>query len=333
MKILYIFLLFLLTHSIVFPNDSRTVLGSTVMIVDDENTNIIMQEETINITLHRDFYEVEVDFTFFNTGEAETILLGFPVEAHIMNIPEEIAQEHIFDFRTYINSNLIPEYSVREDPPENLDPNGFYVKIRRWYLREVTFPENEYTFSRVTYRSYYNYGGFFLSAGYIYGTGANWKDKIGRMTVLINHNDDILINKISNLGVFTWEENGRYRFVRENFEPSISSQISIGIQKFDNRFGDIYEGWIWDRRLIYRDESDIRLFTRNQVRLFINYFYAFHGYEFRNSYYRDFFSQAGRLDDENGTIYQINPNFSENDFNEIERSNIDFLTRMERMIP
>jgi len=47
----YIFLMFLFSSISLFPNDSRIVLGSTVEIIDSENTNIIIQDEVITISL------------------------------------------------------------------------------------------------------------------------------------------------------------------------------------------------------------------------------------------------------------------------------------------
>ncbi|MCL2601674.1 MAG: YARHG domain-containing protein, partial [Treponema sp.] len=129
---------------------------------------------------------------------------------------------------------------------------------------------------------------------------------------------------------FSWEGNGRYRYTSENFQPeSLSDEIEIFVDQIDlarryDQFDDWAEGWIWDRYLLYKNETDIRHLTRNQVRLFINYFYAHHGYEFKNPFYRDYFIRYG---------YKINPNFSVNDFNEYEQKNIAFLLKMESMIP
>ena len=43
---------------------------------------------------------------------------------------------------------------------------------------EVTFPENSHTHSRVTCRAPYNAPGYKSGAGYIYGTGRNWKGSV-----------------------------------------------------------------------------------------------------------------------------------------------------------
>ena len=323
-------LIFLLMANIVFPNESRTVLGSSIEVLDNENTNIIMLEEVINITLYKEYYEVTVEFDFYNEGAQEVILLGFPIKATYQPIADERELAKLYNFESYINGILLPEYTVREESTED----RFYITTTTWFLREVVFPANSHTYSRVTYRAPYNHAGFFKSAGYIYGTGRSWKGNIGRMTIFVNHEDDIIIDGVSfrngHSPNFTWVGNGKYQYVMENFNPELDSSIHIGITPFDiygqyrHEFGDWAEGWIWNEHLLYRNENDIRLFTKNQIRLFINFFYALHGYNFRNELYIDYFRKI------NDTI---NPNFSENDFNEIERKNIDWLLNLERMIP
>ncbi|MCL2242480.1 MAG: YARHG domain-containing protein, partial [Chitinispirillia bacterium] len=92
-----------------------------------------------------------------------------------------------------------------------------------------------------------------------------------------------------------------------------------------------YGSWHWDKALLYSGPSDIRMFTKAQVRLFINHFFAMHGYDFKNAYYKDYFQNLKSLG--NGKKYEVNPKFSEKSFNEFERKNVDFLLKMEKMIP
>jgi hypothetical protein len=45
-------------------------------------------------------------------------------------------------------------------------------------------------------------------------------------------------------------------------EPGVTDRINITVSAFDIHgkyfeFGDIFEGWIWDRHLLYRDFYDI----------------------------------------------------------------------------
>lgn len=59
-----------------------------------------------------------------------------------------------------------------------------------------------------------------------------------------------------------------------------------------------------------------------------NSFYAAHGYDFKNRKWKDYFSEMYEKRD---SKYIINPNFSESDFNETERKNIELIRKMENM--
>jgi hypothetical protein len=303
-----------------------------------------MQEEEINIILHKDYYEVVVTFDFHNNGADETILLGFPVKTIMQHYPENKEWANLQDFKSYINGNLLTEYTVREESSKHDDSPYSYVTTTKWYLREVLFSGNSHTYSKVTYRAPYNNFGFFNNAGYIYGTGMNWKNTIEKITIYINHGDDIIIDDVNignnNLFDFMWEANGRYKYIAEDIEPENKDQmIRIFIQPFDiygeyhNEFGSWSDGWVWDKYLIYKEETDLRLYTKNQIRLFINFFYAIHGYDFKNQLYKDYFNKLKTFYDYNDIKYVINPDFSENDLNEYERRNIKYLLNIEKTIP
>ena len=68
--------------------------------------------------------------------------------------------------------------------------------------------------------------------------------------------------------------------------------------------------------------EDFLLFlSKAQLAYLRNAIYAFHGYKFKNKNYADLFAKE--------VWYKINPNFSENDFNEIERANITLIKKYE----
>jgi hypothetical protein len=345
-------LLLLIINMPLFANDTRTTgLGGSVKVINNENTNVIMQEEVINITLHKKYYEVDVTFDFYNSGADEKILLGFPVKT------EGWEKLYVKDFKSYINGNMISEYIIKEDTLEEYDAykefKGFNRSIE-WYLREVMFPGNKHTYSRVTYNVPYSDYASIRYAGYIYGTGRNWKGKIGKMTINISHGDDILIDGVffgepfENFGNFfekdkkynfKYEASGKYKYVLENIEPEISDCLSVVIKSFDiygeynGEFGAEPHGdWLWSEHLMYQNEKQIKLYTKNQIRMLINFFFAIHGYDFKNPLYKNYFKNVDFYY-EGHKGYKVNPKFSEKDFNEFERKNIDYLLQLEKMIP
>jgi len=322
----------------VFPNDSRVVLGSSVGIINNENTNIAMLEEEIIITLHRRFYEVDVSFDFYNDGNDENVLLGFPVWTSTYDNPEDIEWAKIENFQSFINGELVTEYTtIKESEKES------YLRTTTWFVREVTFPENSHTYSRVTYRAPYNMLGFKSGAGYIYGTGRNWKGSIGKMTVKIIHEDDRLIEEVSfgrdrSFDELIWDESGTYRYIFNNIEPDEREGITILVRRssifyvYEGQFGESWDGeWIWNRRLL-EEYSKTNLYTRNQLKLFISFFYAMHGYDFENQLLKKYFQSIPPLWHNQYWEYKTDPNFSENNFNEYERKNIDYLLSLENLI-
>jgi hypothetical protein len=346
--------LVLLLCGAVFSNECPMEFGSNDRIVGVHATNISMREEEIIITLRKNYYEVDVSFDFYNNGEAKKVLLGFPVKYWFSRRDTD---KETYDFNSYINGEIIPKYTIRWDStgPEN---------FTKWFIRDVTFSANSRTTSRVTYKATYQNCGGPEVAGYVYGTGRFWKDgTIGKMTVIINHGDDVLVDrinfgKINNLNIkpseFIWEANGKYKYIFKNVKPQNPPDNILSMYQpfdiygeYDDEFGvkprngrgyhinnyhyDYW--WAWDEHLLYKKPTDIQHYTKNQIRLFINFFSAIHGYDFKNPLYKEYFQKIETFGDKNNTEYKVNPNFSENDFNEIERKNVNYLLNLEKKIP
>lgn len=75
-------------------------------------------------------------------------------------------------------------------------------------------------------------------------------------------------------------------------------------------------------------KSDLFTLSKRQLSILRNSFYAKHGYNFKNKEVREYFEANCR---HQGVEYKVNPNFSESDFNEIERKNIALIREMESM--
>ena len=68
-------------------------------------------------------------------------------------------------------------------------------------------------------------------------------------------------------------------------------------------------------------QQDLFFLSNKQLRLLRNAFYAIHGYDFKSQDLKEYFSGF--------SWYKPNPNFSESDFTEIERKNIELIRQME----
>jgi hypothetical protein len=370
-------IIMLLLSGAAFSDDCVVVIGRNDEIVKVSMTNISMREEEIVITLRKEYYEVDVTIDFFNSGSEEKVQLGFPINVYGRGILFKNFND--YNFKSYINGKIIPVHTTKRDTIfAERGGNGTL-----WFIRNVTFPANSHTISRVTYKAQYS-GCNMLYAGYIYGTGRFWKDGIGKMTVVINHGDDVLIKDIGFGGSgdsysetqeffhgsffgnikaksskFIWESDGRYKYVFENVNPTSGNEvINIYVRTFDSGLYGEYDDpfgihpeetwgyridadgtafWIWSEYLLYKEPTDIRHYTKNQIRLFINFFSAIHGYDFKNPLYKKYFSKIENFyiyPDPNKEIkYKVNPNFNESVFNEIERKNVNYLLKLEKMIP
>ncbi|MDR0444201.1 MAG: DUF4424 domain-containing protein [Treponema sp.] len=279
-------LLFFFINISISANDGRVVNGPSIHLLDDENTNVRMQSEVINITIHEEYYEVRVEFDFYNEGPDETVLIGFPVISwSFADIEYFYRHDNIFGFKSYINGELISEYIIKEEE----DNDYRMITWTKWYMREVLFPEKTHTYSTVTYcvRNQFNYFIGDTSVGYFLGTGRSWKDKIGKITIHITHNDDVFIWEIRGMETFdfTWEANGKYTFEIENIKPEINDSISIGIVRPDNFLNDYFPhkyhpGYNNKKELLYKDENDIQYYTINQIRSLLNLYFNDQEYEF-----------------------------------------------------
>jgi hypothetical protein len=360
----------LLLSGAAFANDCIVVFGRNDEIINVQAKNISMRGEEIVITLRKDYYEVDVTFDFFNSGAEEKVQLGFPVETS--NIaPMAHFLDNVYDFKSYINNKLIPTRTTKIDTTiKNNGVNDIYTDIK-WFIRDVTFPANSRTASKVTYKAKYSYCGGLNLAGYIYGTGRFWKGGIGKMTLIVNHGDDELIGKIrfgnpkglnekydikAKSSKFTWEADGKYKYVFENVNPTYANEgISIDVWTLkDGLYGGGFNPflacdrtkrgnhlknyhysyfWAWSEELLYEKPTEIQFYTKNQIRLFINYFSALHGYDFKNPLYKEYFSKLNSFEDKDDTKYEVNPDFNESLFNEFEKKNVAYLLKLEKMIP
>jgi hypothetical protein len=259
----------------------------------------------------------------------------------------------------YHDYNSTAENSMKDEILED----DFYYIPTRWHLLDVEFPENDYLLS------FFDYEEAYLNrheisplkyARYIYGNHNIWKGNIRKMSIYIATGDEVLVEDITIGGIAIndlnnevtislWErgtlknDESRLKIAMEDVNPDVLDEIRIFTRFFEtddyynygpyaNEFGDINEGWIWDRSLIYKNISDFRLFTKRQIRLFINFFYAIHGYQFTNPIYLNYFNSIENFFDKDNTIYTVNPNFSIGDFNEFERKNINYLVLLEKRL-
>lgn len=335
MKKFCLFLCIICFRILIFANDTYFFMSAGQLVPTEENnTEVEMQEELINIVLERRYYDVTVDFLFYNYGEEVNLKIGFPFFCEGLQGSGKIS-----NFKCWTNDI---ETSFEDFPIEKKWAND--TELENAYVRNIVFPSKKVTKTKITYRSTYGREApSYLIAKYLYGTGSSWKNPIGKMTVRIQNNnlyltfEDISMpesGSLKRINDNTWEG------VYTNIEPSnYTDSITIVL---GNLFGD--DG----PRILEKDryfackkrlsEKDLLLYTKSQLRLIRNAIYAFNGYPFKSQDLSELFEVKAKEGwfgwenhgDDGYPVYPVDINFSENKLNEIEKHNIKIILEEEK---
>lgn len=328
MKRFLLSLIFLTGLSFAFANDTYFFMAGGQLVPTKEiDTEIEMKEEIINIVLERIYYEVTVDFSFYNHGKTVDLEIGFPFFCVGLQ-----GEGTISDFHCWTNDK---ETSFTDLPIEKKWAKD--TELENAYVRTINFPGKKITKTRITYKSSYgSEAPSFAIAKYLYGTGSSWKNSIGKMTVRIQNKDiDSYPRTISlpskstpqRISDDTWE------WVFTNIEPETYTDcISIEI-------GDIFGDN--GPRILSKDRyfacakklsnTDLFWYTKPQLRYIRNAIYAFHGYPFKSVDLIQLFEEEKvsrewfGWENAEKKYYPINKNFTEDELSEIEKYNIQLI--------
>ncbi len=335
MKKIFMALTCLFIAAFAYANDAYYfMVGGQLVPTQEADTQVEMQEELINILLEERYYEISVDFTFYNHGKSEKLEIGFPFFC-VGNGDGEIS-----DFRCWTNDveTSFKDYPLKKEWQED-------TQLENAYVRSITFPSKEITKTRISYKSTYGREAPSYSiVKYLYGTGSGWKNSIGKMTVRITNNNSYYAPRwtsfpeggsIKRIGINSWE--GVYTNVEpENYTDCIT--LICG-----NIFGDDGPRVLQQNRFFgYNNkisEDNVFFYSKAQLRLLRNAIFAFHGYPFKSQDLINLFEKDCTKngwygwDSEGNPKYPLDKNFSENKFTEIEKYNVYFLLDLEKSIP
>jgi hypothetical protein len=307
----------------IYGNDSWVEsAGGSFTIMDKKNNSVQMVTENIKIDLFDDYYEMDIIFKFFNSGETVDLNIGFPEYSYGTG-----TITNINNFHTSINDNIV-DFEI-------LPENNTGSKIKRWYVKNVIFPHNEYLESRVKYQADYSNRGYDRSVEYLYGTGCTWKDAINSIIISITNHTVTWINKIE-FETGYWDSISRKkmeeRYFPVNLERKDGEKIEITVNNIvpykDDTFLLIFSDYplfdpppftVSERRWILRNKiftnTELVLLSNEQLRLLRNSIYAYHGYMFKAIDLQEYFN--------NQPWYKINEEFSEILFTTNERINLN----------
>lgn len=321
MKKYLIALVILLFPNFIFSNDTFFSLsGGNLIPATEDDVSIEMQEETITIDFQENFYEVTVDFVFYNSGNTVNLNVGFPFFA-----PGALGNGKIYDFRCWTNDK---ETSFEDLPIiRSWDSSNNQPKLENAYTRTIKFEKQKVTKTKIQYKS--TYGRTKWDGYYLFGTGSAWKNSIGKINLIIINNlmygypEDIRMGK--NIWGKSIKENiikvdeKTYEIVLYNVEPEYNEIFYFHFEDILNDYGPkrFPAYFPFNKRITTSDELSI--YKKDQLRIIRNAIYALHGYPFKSSDLQEYFKNVGK---EWNPPYKINPDFSEDDLSDIEKQNI-----------
>ena len=195
MRNLKCFLWCLFATSLFFVPDSGTANDAPIRVIGGcaspagPHGTIRMASEAVLIRLGKRSYAVDAVFHFFNAGEEQTIAVGFPRRG--MGIIGEFPGVSDFiGFASWVNGRKVSVSEKRqfldtEWRSPRWETPGLVVDTR-WMVKQVTFPGQKRTTTRVQYRAPYYWQFDDRIACYIYGTGSYWKGAIGTAVFIVD---------------------------------------------------------------------------------------------------------------------------------------------------
>jgi len=271
------------------------------MFPASENADIQMESERVVITLLKDRYDVDASFVFRNTGDATTVLMGFPVSYGGVLFADNLLNEigPVMEIRTWVNNKRVPftssakslrygtldglreifapsEIQEFKEQLKNADERKRIQQIKEvwWYVKEVAFSrKDEPLETRVRYTAKYgkDSAGTSFSASYIYGSGKAWKDTIEHAEFTVHTSRDIWMNCYPvNPHRHGWRRKGEYVYSLEmdNFEPNKNDRLDFSLS---NSIPPYFNEWgIYPPGTVLTDEI-LSLCNRRHLERFLSY--------------------------------------------------------------
>ena len=318
--------------SLLSANDTYFYMaGGQLVPTKETDIQVEMQEEVINIVLEDKYYEVTVDFFFYNHDKTVDLEIGFPFFCVGISGNGEIS-----DFKCWTN-DIEEDYTDFPLTKKWADD----TQLENAYIRHIKFPPKKITKTKVSYKSTYGREApSYNIAKYLYGTGSSWKNSIGKMTIRItNNNLYYRPNWVSLPGENSMQRTSEnsWEGVYTNVEPKDYTECITIIM--GDIFGDDGPRILQKNRFFgcnaQLQKSHLFWYTKPQLRLVRNAIYAFNGYPFKSPDLIELFEKTlteygwvgWTADDQK--IYPLDNNFSESKLTQTEKDNVKLILEEE----
>lgn len=321
-----LFLMVLSLFGLAFANDTYfyTSFG-TLIPAQETDITVQMKSEVISIVLQPDYYEITVDFYFYNDGNRVDLSVGFPYfEAGYGG------HGKIYDFRCWTNDELV-EYRTMILNRKFSNDNYNGEKLENAFTRSISFPGKTTTHTKVNYKSEYGRDTEGRIIKYLYGTGSSWKNDIGEITFILENNLSYSkpdgFDLPDNSAIFERIADNKWETHFYHIEPEYTDCITIHTRNIlDDTGPKAFPLYGWSFKDAKANEKWLFWYTKPQLRIIRNTIYALHGYNFKSEDLKQLFNDWGK---NWYPKYEVNPNFSEADLSEIEKYNVKLILEEE----
>lgn len=277
-----------------YANDTMfTVKGGDLTLIDSGSSEVRLIKEKLYMHFYDQYYQVIVEYEFYNEGNELSTKLGFPIRVNTVNTDIKDIKVYVTGFDTAVNGQYVP-FEVIKQPIQSTNESGHYKEeyTEIWYVKNVTFQKGCKTEITIKYNSDYGSEGVgSCLAYYYYGSGVTWKNGIELLELYIQTHEKQILYYIKSPRTFTIDDThwnkSQLLINNSTFIVSKDDQLRFELTDFseldyiDNYFSDgCNKNW----------SINYRLLTIEQLKLLRNGFYAFHNYRFKSKELIDFFT-------------------------------------------
>ena len=170
-----------------------------------QNESIKMVKEKINITFLSGRFEVRVDYVFYNSGEKQTAIMGFPNSRGSDGGPENM-RYGIEDFKAFAGEKELQVERKETEGPEVTK----VVPVYETFTVDFDAGETKRITNIYSQKYFDEYGKPIKSAKYILTTGATWKGSID--SIWVNIYSNLPDHDFSKRTIYVLEESGDERW-------------------------------------------------------------------------------------------------------------------------
>ena len=173
--------------------------------------------------------------------------------------------------------------------------------VQSWFVKQVEFPAEQLTATRVRFRAVYGRDRLLRTVEYLYGTGSSWSGPIGTISVQLHNQAELWVDDYSFDGK---PDSVVISIGRRDFEIQTEAVVPGPTDTFRLSLEPVpwwlrttpSEGQAWAYEYLELKPRYLRLLTMEQLRLLRNTFFARRGFDFCDGPLGSFFRRFGWYD-------------------------------------